>query len=156
MVYVDDKDLGHKPYYERWAKSKEDLGEAVPDVLMILYNRYIDKLIRRIIEGATDDEILAPLSQATPRTGLNLVKQLCTMIDLMLPTENTPQEPDLLENMYIFCIVWSLGGTLNAESRAPFEEYLKTLAERMLPPTSLYNHYYDRDTRNWPTWDIKV
>jgi len=73
MVFVDAKDLGHKPYYERWARSKEDLGEGVPEVLNILYNRYVDKIIRRIIEGATDDEILAPLKQATPRTGLNLV-----------------------------------------------------------------------------------
>jgi len=78
------------------------------------------------------------------------------MIDVMLPTENTPQEPELLENLYIFCIIWSLGGALTEESRLPFEEYVKTLAERTLPPGSLYNYYYDRDTRVWPEWDTKV
>jgi hypothetical protein len=37
MVYVDDKDLGYSPYYERWMHAKkkqynDSIGEAFADL----------------------------------------------------------------------------------------------------------------------------
>lgn len=156
MVYVDDKDLGYRPFYERWANSKLPLGEAVPDALMFLFNRYVDKCVKRILEGVANDEILAPLVNSTPRTGLNMVKQLCTMLEVMIPKENTPQEADLLDNLYIFSVLWSLGGCLVEESRPKFEEFLRGLSDRLIPPLPLFDQYYDRDIKQWNSWEVRV
>jgi dynein heavy chain len=156
MVYVDDKDLGYRPFYERWANAKLSLGEGVPDALMFLFNRYVDKCVQRILEGVSNDEIVAPLVNSTPRTGLNMVKQLCTMLDVMIPRENTPQEADQLDNLYIFSVLWSLGGCLVEESRPKFEEFLRGLSDRLIPPLPLFDQYYDRDIRQWNSWEVRV
>lgn len=51
MVYVDDKDLGYHPYYEKWANSKKDMAENMFDTLMSLFSRYVEKCVKRILEG---------------------------------------------------------------------------------------------------------
>lgn len=51
-----------------------------------VYNKFIPTLIDRIFEGTVgNDEIVEPLRFITPRTNLNLVKQLCALVDSMLP-----------------------------------------------------------------------
>ena len=41
-----------------------------------------------------------------------MVTQFCNLFDSILPEENPPQEVDQIENLFIFCIVWSIGGAL--------------------------------------------
>ena len=155
MVWVDDKDLGWKPYYEWWAKIKEENVEGLTEALMVLYDRFVDKSVKFILEGVDGDEVGVTLKNATPRTGLNMVKQLCTMIDLLLPKENPPSEADLLENLFVFCLIWSLGGTLVDSDRDKYQEFIKRMAERTLPP-NIYDFFYDRATKQFFPWKQKV
>lgn len=75
MVYVDPKNLGYAPFFERWAKDKlEKYSEVMYESLRELYAKYVPVCIDRIFEGATGgDEIVEPLKFITPRTNLNLV-----------------------------------------------------------------------------------
>lgn len=58
--------------------------------------------------------------------------------------------------MFIFCLVWSLGSCLKPESRPKFEELIKRVSGRHLPP-SLFDNFYDfNETKNWITWEKKV
>lgn len=87
MVYVDPKNLGYAPFYERWAKNKkEEYGEIMYESLNELFQKYVPACIDRIFEGMTGgDEIVEPMRFITPRTNLNLVRQLCTLFDSMIP-----------------------------------------------------------------------
>lgn len=87
MVYVDPKNLGYAPFYERWNKDKlEKYSEVMHTTLKDLYDKYVKVCIDRIFEGVTgNDEIVEPLRFITPRTNLNLVQQLATIIDSILP-----------------------------------------------------------------------
>ena len=73
------------------------------------------------------DEIVEPLRFITPRTNLNLVKQLSILFDSMIPAPdaNPPQEFDQLEKLYIFCIIWSLEGALVSEDREKFSDFVR-------------------------------
>ena len=157
MVFVDDKDLGYQPYYERWAKSKSELGEAHNDIFMQLFNKYIEKCVSRITEGKVDDGTFeAPLVNATPRTGLNLVTQLCKMIDILITEENAPQEIEAIEPIFVFAMLWSLGSTLIADDRTKFEVYLSKIVETKMPSKDYFNFYWDKDIRTWRPWEEKV
>jgi dynein heavy chain len=72
------------------------------------------------------DEIVAPLRQITPRTDLNMVQQLTYLIDSILPgpDENPPSDFVDLEKLYVFCLTWSLGGSLIDEDRDKFNKFL--------------------------------
>jgi dynein heavy chain len=73
MVYVDPKNLGYEPYYERWLLDKMAYGEAMRDSLKELFQKYVPPLMDRIFEGIAGDELVEPLRFITPRTNLNLV-----------------------------------------------------------------------------------
>jgi len=76
MVFVDAKNLGYAPYYEKWIKWKgQKYGENMAESFKDLYSKYVFQCIERIFEGNTGtDELVEPLKFITPRTNLNLVK----------------------------------------------------------------------------------
>lgn len=150
MVYVDDKDLGYQPYYERWAKSKQDVGENnINDTLIVLFNRYVDRCIARIIEGKLEeDNFTEPLGMAVHRTGLNMVTQLCTMMDILLPTDGSHTDVEYIEPLFVFAMLWSLGASLISEDRPKFEAFLKNIVDGKLPPNNYFNYYWDRALRD--------
>jgi dynein heavy chain len=52
MVYVDAKNLGYAPFFERWVNQKrQKYKENVTDLLKELYSRFVDLCIERIFEG---------------------------------------------------------------------------------------------------------
>jgi hypothetical protein len=72
------------------------------------------------------------------------------------PSDNVPQEVDQLERLYVFCVVWSLGGALMADERDKFSDFIKTSCGLMLGSSSLYDNYYDMDSKSYVLWDRKV
>jgi len=94
MVFVDSKDLGYYPFYERWVGEKKiKYGEIMAESLTELYNKYVYQCIERIFEGnAGGEELVEPMRFICPRTNLNLVRQLCDLIDSMLPEQDPPEE----------------------------------------------------------------
>jgi dynein heavy chain, axonemal len=123
-----------------------------------LYLKYVPLLIDRIFEGTAGEDIVEPMRFITPRTNLNLVQQLTTLIDSMLPepNENAPQEVDQLERLYVFCVVWSLGGSLMADERDKFSDFIKASSGMMLGNSSLFDNYYDMESKSYIIWDRKV
>lgn len=73
----------------------------------------------RIFDGVDRDENVKPLEFALPRTNLNVIVQLTKILDSLLNIENLP-DPDKLESIFIYAIVWSLGACLTEESKKIF------------------------------------
>lgn len=121
-----------------------------------LYNQYIPICIDRIFEGTNGDEILAPLEFITPRTNLNLLQQFCLLFDSMLPDEDPPQESADLEKIYIFCLIWSLGGCLTDEDRPKFDDFIKKNTSILNPSSSYYDNIVIQKNSSWALWSSKV
>ena len=87
-----------------------------------------------------------------------MVQQLATLIDSILPPPeaNPPQEIDQLERLFIFCLIWSLGGALVSEDRDKFSEFVRTTSGLILPSSSLYDNYFDIDSMSYVLWERKV
>lgn len=124
-----------------------------------LYIKYIPACIDRIFEGQTgSEELESPLRMITPRTNLNLIEQLCRLVDSQLPEpdQNPPEEFDLLEKFFIFCLMWSLGGCLLEEDRDVFSEFVKNLSGVILPNNTLYDEFCDIKKNQMMKWDTMV
>ena len=163
MVYVDPKNLGYTPFFERWNKDKKEKyqSEVMQESLKELYFKYVPASIDRIFEGVTGgDEIVEQLRFITPRTNLNLVQQLTILIDSILPPPDAnpppPQEVDQLERLFIFCLIWSVGGALVSEDREKFSEFIRTTSGLILPSSSLYDNYFDIESMSYVLWERKV
>ncbi|CAK8985449.1 unnamed protein product [Durusdinium trenchii] len=151
MLYVDDKNLGPGPYYDRWQRLKqtEKLRESLED----LYEKYVPQLILYIFEGRQGDQIGAPLSGFIHRSlmGMDSVVQFTRLFDSIFDEGTTPI--DLVENIYIFCLTWSLGGHLDEKGRTEFDEFIKKLAQKVLPKQSLFDSYFDLEQGRWTSWE---
>jgi dynein heavy chain len=159
MVYVDPKNLGYQPFYERWVKTKTKMyGETIGDNLRDLYAKYIEACIERIFEGNTGEELVEPFKFITPRTTLNVIQQLCDLVDSMMPApdQNPNDEFDKMDKFYIFCIIWSLGGCLVVDDREKFNQFVVGLAQQVLPQNSLYDNYFDIGKMGFMKWDDLV
>ena len=74
MVYVDAKNLGYKPYWDRWLKSRTGLEERAQ--LEELFVRYVDPQIKYIFEGQMGLTSAVPLETVVPQTELNMVRMI--------------------------------------------------------------------------------
>jgi len=87
MVYVDPKNLGYAPFFEKWMSKfneKKEKYEVLIETFNELFQKYIPPLINLIFDGITEEEVGKPLAQSLKRTDLNMVQQLTKLIDSML------------------------------------------------------------------------
>ncbi len=73
MVYVDPKNLGYRPYWERWISeitSDNDKAEFIK-----LFDKYIPLCILLILEGVVDGKQGERLKSIVPLSNLNMVKK---------------------------------------------------------------------------------
>ena len=153
MVWVDPKNLGYRPYFERWLKLRNSGNPEEKTVLMDLFDRYVPKCIDYVLEGLIGTEITGKLVQVIPVGKMEMCKQLCNSIDAFF-TEDLDRMD--IEGLFIFSIVWSIGSALVDSSRAKFDEFLKNIAECSLPNESIYTYFYDISMHRWQLWSSKV
>uniref|UniRef100_A0A8C4TE89 Dynein axonemal heavy chain 10 n=1 Tax=Erpetoichthys calabaricus TaxID=27687 RepID=A0A8C4TE89_ERPCA len=162
MVYVDPKNLGYKPYWQKWARKK-------PEKLNRLFDKYVPDTVAMIVEGIVDGRQGEKLKTIVPQTDLNMVVQLSMMLDALL--ENDEIEPDVLECYFLEALYCSLGGTLLEQGKIKFDECIKKLASMstvydaktlagpgelpgQLP--SLYDFHFDGELKKWVPWSKLV
>eukprot|EP01022_Parablepharisma_sp_SALTPOND_P017583 TRINITY_DN2831_c0_g1_i1.p1 TRINITY_DN2831_c0_g1~~TRINITY_DN2831_c0_g1_i1.p1 ORF type:complete len:4437 (+),score=698.95 TRINITY_DN2831_c0_g1_i1:410-13720(+) len=162
MVWMDPKNLGYKPYYDRWVKEKarrdpekprEGL-EAIEDHLNQLFKNYVKPCIDYILEGKEEkEEVGKPLQLITPQSGLNMVKQLCTIMDVFFPQDASAADSDHLENIFLMALTWSLGACV--VDYEAFDRYVRKIAQKSsLPSGSFFDYVYLIQKRRWEPFDV--
>ncbi|KXS21993.1 hypothetical protein M427DRAFT_494431 [Gonapodya prolifera JEL478] len=167
MVYVDPKNLGYLPYFQKWVNTRPK-GES--EVLLKLFTKFLDPLIAFILEGAFEGFLGEPLRSVIPVTPLSIVKQLCTLVELQLNAIK-PQSPEsTIEAVFIQSLIWSAGAALLDVDRTKFSDTLKKLCELpqvhtaavaavgQLPGNdkNLFDYYFDATALVWNHWSHYV
>jgi len=147
MVYVDPKDLGWSPFVWKWLNAQD---EAIKQPLSDYFDKYAGPCIDFVLEGKylEDDEVKVGkrFDQIIPLTNLNMIRQLCTMLDAALLKEedegNKRKEEEkeeisesVLEALFISSVIWSIGSSVTQNERPRFDEYLKSLADHITQDT---------------------
>ena len=162
MVWVDPKNLGYRPFYERWVRTRfgnsvtvEESKQAMADTFMSLYEKYVPKSIDYILAGLVDGEMGQKLKQVIPITNIDMVKQLCSNLEAFLPLDVV----DLgeIEATYIFSVIWSLGSALVGSARIKYDAFIKKISREALPDKDLlYEYFYDLPNHKWERWATQV
>ena len=72
MVFVDPKNLGYQPYWDRWVNAVP--AETDRKEFNTLYEKYVPKLISFILDGIQDGRQGEKLKTILPVTNLNMVQ----------------------------------------------------------------------------------
>eukprot|EP01135_Chromosphaera_perkinsii_P002697 Nk52_evm65s226 gene=Nk52_evmTU65s226 len=161
MVYVDPKNLGCKPFYDKWVSSRPNAAEH--EVLNNLYVKYVDALIGLIFDGIFDGKTQDTLKMVIPLTPLNMVTQLTVLMDSLIGPEENVTDPKVLESVYMCTLVWSFGGPLIEESRGVFDQSLKKLASDssqiatdgplgVPSEDTLFDYHFNLEQLVWVAW----
>uniref|UniRef100_A0A1X7UR28 AAA+ ATPase domain-containing protein n=1 Tax=Amphimedon queenslandica TaxID=400682 RepID=A0A1X7UR28_AMPQE len=171
MVFVDPKNLGYEPFWLRWVANFDENDRKE---LQSLYDKYVPPCISLILEGVMDGRQGEKLKTILAVTNLNLVAQLCYMLDALLPRDSGLSlgiGADTIQCYFLTALYWSLGAPLIEESRIKFDTYIKKLSnlpevggedQRAGPgevPTflpTLYEYYYDGTSSKWIPWSDRV
>lgn len=161
MVWVDPQNLGYLPYFERWLRTRYGNSVVIEEskidnagYMQSLYNKYVPRSIDLILSGLVDGEMGPKLKQVIPITNIDMVKQLCSLLDGFLSLEVTDTQD--IEGMFIYCVMWSLGGQLIDSARLKYDAFVKKIAMIALPDPPLYDYFYDLQGHRWESWASQV
>lgn len=125
MVYVDPKNLGYMPYWQKWVNDRPTKQQQ--DDLTRLFDKYATGSIDMIVEGIMDGKLGEKIKTIVPLTDLNMVTQLGYMLEILLG-EKEIEEFDVLEAFFLQALYWSVGAGLMEEGRVKFDNYIKYVA----------------------------
>ncbi|KAL0279459.1 UNVERIFIED_CONTAM: hypothetical protein PYX00_001007 [Menopon gallinae] len=174
MVYVDPKNLGYMPYWNRWINTRVGTEEH-KEKLRDTFDKIVPPTLRYVIDGYIGLQPAKPLKLIIHQTALNMIVQLCYMLDALLPgqaDEELTWAPEVTETVFIECVYCSIGAAIVVEHRKEFDEFVKKCAAmiqmedspekkanlRLLPtgqPT-LYEYYVDKENGEWVAWKWMV
>ncbi|EGF80533.1 hypothetical protein BATDEDRAFT_25191 [Batrachochytrium dendrobatidis JAM81] len=165
MVYMDPKNLGYRPFYQKWINSRSNKAEQ--DTLLKLFSKYVPTLMECIIEGSFEGFMGEPLKRVIPVTPLTMVSQLCVLLETQLVADVKQSVQDaIVESIFIQSLVWSLGATVLVDDRLRFSDCLRKISELPLVNTNasivlgqlpgnerlLHDYYFDLEENRWVPW----
>lgn len=173
MVYVDPKNLGFKPYWQRWSNGREKKEER--EALKRFFDKYVPQSIDMIIDGIVDGKQGDRMKTIIFQSSLNMIAQLGYMLEsLLLPYENAkePLDESVLECVFLQALYWSLGAALLEDGQIKFDKQIKywsampaieekdgQLAKAGEIPTkyaTLFEYFLDIDEKVWKPWKSLV
>eukprot|EP00958_Prasinococcus_capsulatus_P027403 scaffold5502_cov390-Prasinococcus_capsulatus_cf.AAC.6 len=169
MVYVDPKNLGYESYITTWCNARYDRHQA--EILRSLMDKYVTPCIDFVLYGTDEGSVSNPLKLCIPRSGISMVKQFSRLLEYLLTTEKKVRNAEVLEAVFIFCVMWSIGGAVlqntAVEDRKRFEVFVKSIAglelssacavpPSQLPSESLYDYCFDMEELQWKPWQAYV
>lgn len=128
MIYLDIEELGWEPYMSMWIKQKE--SEDMRDMLKEFVDKYLEKVLKVKRTSCTE---LAKTSES------QCVFNLCKLFDSFADKMNRLEENEdaesyklYIEKWFVFSIVWSVGATVEEETRKNIDYVLRDI-ESMFP-----------------------
>jgi dynein heavy chain len=164
MVFMDPRNLGYIPFYERRNRLNKR-GET--PIISRLFKRYVTACANFIVGKVSDTILQQPLDTIIPVTPLNMTRQLCCLLEALLPSDSKIKDPEILESIFIFAIIWSFGGQLTDDSMQKFDKFVKNLSNWViidapgrfakagqLPGTypTLYDFEFNIEQAQWIPW----
>ncbi|ORZ35435.1 dynein heavy chain and region D6 of dynein motor-domain-containing protein [Catenaria anguillulae PL171] len=168
MVYLDPKNLGYKPFYDRWVNSIED--KSVGEQMAKLFVKYIPPLMDLIFEAVFAGVNVDPMSRVINTTPIGIISQFTQLCESQLGDPKINSNPKAVEAVFIQSLTWSLGAQLLERDRGQFSECVKKLAELTLINAGgsinlgelpgaeklLHDYRFDTNDLQWRPWSHYV
>ena len=163
----------------------EEEGDSIAEkfnLLKELFDKYVPKCLDLVLEGIKDGEMLGDedrLKQVIPISDLSIIKQLCSLLNTILVhtelalceqeeegsgksggggneiTNDAFGEPDQIEGIFVFCLIWACGGALLEESRLKLNDLVTSIYVEG-SGKELFEHLYNPEERRWEKWEERV
>ncbi|KAJ7345633.1 hypothetical protein JRQ81_001583, partial [Phrynocephalus forsythii] len=153
ILYVNTQDLGWNPYVTSWIETRKAQSERAN--LTILFDKYVPYCL---------EQVRCNLKTITPVPESSMVQTLCSLLDCLLTTENTPPDSprELYEIYFAFASVWAFGGALLQDQlidyRMEFSRWwIKEMRTVKFPSQgTVFDYFIDPETKKFTLWSEKI
>ena len=129
MIYVEPQELGWRPLFESWKEHclPKTFGAPEIDRLNMLFDTAIEPLLNQ-------HKALKEISPTQPQ---NLIQSLMKILSVLFQDfedeawfESIEMKVrfSIIDQKFMFAVIWSIGASLTVESRKRFDLFLKKLA----------------------------
>ena len=150
MVYFDTQDLGYEPFFTSWLQR---MPKKLQDPLKSLVNKHVNKVLEFRRKNCKE---LIPISP------LNSVFSLCRLLKTFCTPENgvNPEDSEnfarLLEMWFLFCLMWSIGASVDEEGRKKMDNLFREIEGTIAAKDTVYEYFIDVRNRSWCHWEQKL
>ncbi|XXQ31198.1 Dynein heavy chain, cytoplasmic [Plasmodiophora brassicae] len=141
IIYINEKDIGWKPFVDSWIASRDD--EKEQSTLLSLFNKYVTP--------ETLEYIRRNFKTIVPQSDIMRVQSLCYLLEGLLPRlqahkkampanekMSAATEKELFEMLFVFACVWAFGGALMVDKsrnyRVEFSSWFKNAFQTVKYP----------------------
>jgi dynein heavy chain len=154
MIYFNVEDLGWQPFIASWLTRRRESkirDSTIEESLSACVDKYLHEAVECKMTKCTElvkTDILAAVRQLT----------------ILFDAHDVPT-CDHVEAVFVFCLIWSIGASIDMASRVRFDNMLQQLTPlKMLPHTpaialtdvTVFDYYYDFDRREFVLWSQKI
>ena len=151
MVYVDASEMGWRPYLDSWLNARAEPAEKEP--LRALVDKTLPKLL-----AIKASRCRGPV----PVAELGCVRSLCRLYDALATAANgvSPADaeayPRMIELWFLFATVWSVGATVNEDSRKEVDAAMREIDAQIPHKDSVFEYFVDAKSKAWMHWDTRL
>ena len=155
MIFLNINDLGWRPYFQSWlaTRCKDEIAqETMKELVEKWFVRMFDK--KRLMK----DEF----REYVPSLEVSVIIAFTKLMDAFMAGDgksadfNVQNKPDnyisLLEKWFIFCMVWSFGGTLDEIGRKTFDSVMRDIESFFPGNFTVFDYYINPDKGDWQSW----
>jgi dynein heavy chain len=136
MIYMDIEELSWEPYMAMWIKGKD--GEDFRSLLSDLVEKYLPKVFK--VKRTQCKELVKTSNSSCVIAMCHLFDALCKNLG-KIEEEEAEASKLYIEKWFVFCLIWSVGVTVDENSRT-FIDYILRDIESMFPHSNtVFDHY---------------
>ncbi|TMW63012.1 hypothetical protein Poli38472_005630 [Pythium oligandrum] len=162
VVFMTATDLGWMPYIQSWMQQElTPPPRAFPPALLQRLESnirlYMDKTLQFMRKKAVE---------LVPTVDMNLITSFCRLFTALFSPDNgiayaamTPTDPsvlELLDRVFAFSLIWSLGATMTVDLHEGFDVFIRELfvdAKLQLPNAGLvFDYFVDPAMQRFRAW----
>ena len=154
IIYVSDSVLGWSPPNESWLQTRR---EQEATILRALHEQYT---------GAMITFVRRELQQMMFVPDIAMVASMGVLLEALLEPSveaDDYHEETIYERIFLYCLVWGVGGMLELPDRIKFDDKLREINAEAQPPKDeenpdlIYEYFVDIEgTGNWKHWSTKI
>ena len=151
MIYLDIEQLGWRPMVDMWIESKE--SEEMRLHLEELFDKYVPKLLQ--VKRTQCKELVATSESACVRNLMSLFDNQMKSVTIVAD-EDADTYKLLIEKLFVFSVIWSVGATVEEDSRKRIDDILRDIESIFPHQNTVYEHYINFEKRDWGAWEERL
>ncbi|KAA6380089.1 MAG: putative Dynein heavy chain, partial [Streblomastix strix] len=156
IIFMDAAEFGYIPYFQAWIQGKDKYGEKYSKMADYL-RRMIEKNFPKALKVRSES-----CKELIKTSDLNSAKSFTRLYDALATKENGLDLDNAelntnrcMDMMFVFCLVWSVGATIDDASRKVFDEFVHSLDPSIPPQETVYEYCFDISKLAWMQWEAR-